>query len=206
MINIIFIISLSFSLYAKENSVKLYDDLSGDLITNKRVDIITKNTIQCITDPCPSNEMTTPMSSNAEGIIKLKYSNDTFDGKRTVIRPNGYHPQRYTAVKSIKGEVALSFKPISLTKDDLRIEIIPRNKNTSFEGKKIIFTSNKECNFEKCQEILYETKINSLNIIYYPYSKVFPNGLAQTEPIYLIIKGYSPMIRYQHWRDPIKLD
>lgn len=188
---------------AKENTmIKIYDELSGKLIMSTKVDIITKNTIQCITAPCPSNEMTTPSKSNESGEVEIKYEINTFDGKRTILKPKGHYPKRLTDITHIKNSKALTFKPLSLTKDDLKIEIIQKNKNVSLAGKKVIFSTDKVG-----ENILYETKINALNILFYPYSKVFPKGLAQTEPVYVLIEGFPPKIRYQHWReDPIKLD
>lgn len=181
--------------YALEFTI--YDELSSKPLKSTKVIVKRHNSIQCITTPCPSNEMNYTKKTDQNGLLEINEKHLLEDQNYLSIKVKDYNPARLDKVKNKK----LYLTPMKITKDHRKLILI------NYSSKKIIpNTEVKFCTDKECKNIIFKEKSNDNGVLYYHYPTIFPKGLAQTEPVYLIIPGFKPYPRYQHHRGEAMFD
>lgn len=190
-----------FLAFGSEYSFSLIDGYTGNNIMNTEVRIKKTNTIRCVTVPCPGNETEYITKTNDQSILDMSpYKMHEKDD--LIIIPNGYHGVRFSYMsKEILQSEAFQFNPTSLPKDMKKLRFLDDTEGTILTHRDVYLMNDKSCLPPKCKEIIYQAKTNSLGNIYYPHDKAFPQGLAQTTPIWIYIKGFEIQARHHHHND-----
>lgn len=192
MKQIIFLIIFSIHHNALALSLQLFSEITGETLKNTEVTVIRHNSIQCVTDPCPSNEYKVNFNTNSNGKITITNKNLLMDKDYLILKVKKYNPIRFTKLKG--SEVYLRADYIN---SDYRVmKLIDRYTKSPIKNKEVIFSG---------KGIKKKDKSNFLGIVYYKYKEIFPKGLAQTDPVIIKIKGYKAYKRYQHHRGEAEL-
>jgi hypothetical protein len=192
-----FILFIILSLPAFALEFTILDEITSQPLKNTTIKIRRQNSIQCVIDPCPSNEMDYSRKTDQNGLFKIEEKNLLEDQKYLIIMSKDYNAIRLNQIKSNK----LYITPSAITKDHRKLILV------DYLTRKIIpNTQVKFCTDKVCENIIFKAKSNTRGILYYHYQTIFPKGLAQTEPVYLVIPNYKPYARYQHHRGDAMFD
>lgn len=192
-----YLLVLIFAIPSFALEFTIFDEITSKPLKNMSIKVRIQNSIQCVTDPCPSNQMDYPKKTDDNGKLKIEEKYLLEDQNYLIIIAKDYNAARFNKIKNNE----LYLTPSTITKDHRKLILIDYVSKNKMPNTEVRF-----CTDKLCENIIFKASSNKDGVLYYHYKSIFPKGLAQTEPVYLVINGYKPYARYQHHRGEAMFD
>lgn len=189
----------------KLSSIILVDGLTGDIIANTKILIKKINTIVCGSAPCHSNETRFPLITNDKGEILLNEKILSFEKSLLRIEIENYHSSEFKNIDQFEDKNIIEMVPLKITNEYKKITFVDQINGNKIANKRVWASEKNNCHINTCKDILESGMTNKFGHFYYPFPKVFKDGLSQIKPVWFYVEGYYPHERHHHHKSSVKM-